>query len=327
MSATLTWYSSGLGTKTNTTNAALLTDMKTLIDSKAADANFKWQSASISTGGNPLSLVLKRKDGSAGRIMFLIYTSNPANFNTALWLGASAIDNNYMYTFWHPAGNVDSPSNLAAASGAVLGDDTGATGYGHEQLVGTIYAANIQPFYFDCDAGMVWCFQNVASAASPFAVFIGDLVVDASDTAYGCVAAHSATSLAGAVTASTWSWKQTGEADSATTGNSFIRTNYGTTTKKKYYQAWGPTGWASPNPGSTDIMTDDSNSKVWFAAMPLIGNKKGEGIVLKFRQIAYGPGAISDFKTYQSTGPVLQARMINAFNGSSTSLWLTQFKI
>lgn len=328
MSATLTWFSSGMGTKTGTGNANIIADMATLVASKSGDANFKWEVASSNTSTNPFYLVLKRKDGSAGRILHLIYTSTPAGFNPALWLGFSVEDNNFMYTFWHPNATTDTPANLTASSGAVLGNDTGATGFGFEQSVASIYAANLAPFYFDSAEGICWGFGNPAASTSnyPYFVAAGDLLVDASDVAYGCVASHGNQQVSAHNNASQWSFKATGNLDTPTSSNGFIRSNYGG--NKKFYQGSLPSGWASQVAGTSDPLTDTTNQRAYFAPVQLMSNTKGEGFVLKLRQIAHGPASTSDFQTYQTTGPVVVARQVNCNTGGLTgALWVTNIKI
>lgn len=147
MSATLTWYNSGLGTKTGTTVAALINDIVSLVNSYSGDANFSWQVASSSTAASPNYVVLKRKDGSAGRILLVIWTSAPAGNNAAIL--DQAPSSNSLYGAWFPSGNVDTPSNLTASSGTILGNDSGCTKVWAPMVVGAVYAASFQPFYFD----------------------------------------------------------------------------------------------------------------------------------------------------------------------------------
>lgn len=124
MSTTLTWNFSGLATKSGTTNTALIDDIVALVNSKSGDANYKWQVASSNTAGNPLYVVLKRKDASAGRLLLMVFSSAPGASNTAAFdQNAQA---NQLYGAWFPNGNVDVPSNIAVASGTMMGNDTGA---------------------------------------------------------------------------------------------------------------------------------------------------------------------------------------------------------
>lgn len=136
MSATLTWHASGPATKTGTTQAAFMTDIAAMVSANSGDSNFKWQVASSNDSSAPYYVVLKRKDASAGRVLFVAWTSTPAGFNTAI------LDQNpsttAFYVAYFPAGNVDTPSNLTASSGTILGDDTGAV-----KVVGEIGRAHV----------------------------------------------------------------------------------------------------------------------------------------------------------------------------------------
>lgn len=324
MSATLTWYNSGLGAKTNTTVAALITDLVTLINSKSGDANFSWQVASSNTATSPNYIVLKRKDGSAGRILLAVWTSSPAGNNAAILDAAPAL--NGLYGAWFPSGNVDTPSNLTASSGTILGNDSGAVKVWASMTVATVYGASVQPFYFDSAEGVVFGFQNPAGTTCNMAG-AGDLVADGSDNAYGSVFSFASTTLSSfGVTASPMSWSPT--KPSASSATPCFRTNYGSA-DRTYFMAFTPAGnWASSAVSATDILTDTSTSKSWFVPVQLLGQTKGEGVVLKFRQIAWGPGTTGAFTPYNTTGPVVQARQFNACTtGGNGFPWFTNFKL
>lgn len=322
MSATLTWQSSGLGTKTGTTNAALIDDLVTLINSKSGDANFKWQVASSSSGSSPLYLVLKRKDGSAGRILLVIWSSAPAGNNAAI-LDAGPTSN-ALYGAWFPSGNVDTPSNLSASSGTILGNDTGAVKVWASMAVSTIYTTSVQPFYFDCDEAVAFGWQNPGSSNCYLAA-AGNLLVDGSDNVYGATFSFggtSATVFGSGV--SPWS-ASTVQASSSTI---CFRTNYGSS-NRVYFQGFAPTGvWASQAVGSADILTNTSTTEVWFIPVPLLGQTKGEGFVLKLRQIAYGPGTTGPLSPYNVTGPTVAARQFNAATvGGNGYPWFVNQKL
>ena len=324
MSATLTWASSGAATKTGTTINTLLDDLDTLVTSKAGDASFYWQKASKSSAATPFYMVLKPKDGSAGRILLLCYTSAPADSNSAIFDAAATT--NVLYGAYFPAGNVDTPSNLTAASGTIMGDDTGAVKVWSSMAIGTIYAASVQLFYFDSAEAMVFGFQNPAAAGEGFAG-AGKLLVDSSDNAYSAVFSLGSgqTSSFGGVTA-VWAFSTT--FINAGAANACLRTNYGSS-NRVYFQAWiTSSAWASSAVSSTDILTDTSNSKAWFVPMQMLGTTKGEGFVLKLRQIALGPGTTGPLTPYNTTGPVVQSRQANiATVGGNGYPWLTNFKL
>lgn len=324
MSATLAWASSGGITKTGTTINTLLDDLDTMITSKAGDASFFWQKASKSSAATPFYLTLKPKDGSAGRILLLCYTSAPANSNSAIFDTAATI--NVLYGAYFPAGNVDTPSNLTAASGTIMGDDTGAVKVWAQLSIATIYAASVQAYYFDSAEAMLFAFQNPASTTGQLAG-AGKILVDASDNAYSAVFSL------GAGTISNWGSQTAVLPYSVASINAgavtaCVRTNYGAS-NRVYFQAWSPSGtWASVAVSSTDILTDTSTSKVWFVPMQLLGQVKGEGFVLKFRQFGLGPGTTGPLTPYNTTGPVVAARQINlATTGGNGFPWVTNFKI
>lgn len=324
MSATLVWASSGAATKTGTTINTLLDDLDTLVTSKAGDASFYWQKASKSSAATPFYMVLKPKDGSAGRILLLCYTSAPANSNSAIFDQAATI--NVLYGAYFPAGNVDTPSNLTAASGTIMGDDTGAVKVWASLSIASIYAASVQLFYFDSAEAMLFGFQNPAGAGVGFGG-AGKLVVDASDNAYSAVFTFGpgSTSNFGGISA-VWAFSTTNI--NAGASSACLRTNYGSN-NRQYFQAWTPSSnWAASAVSSTDILTDTSNSKAWFVPMQLLGVTKGEGFVLKLRQIGLGPGTTGPLAPYNTTGPVVQARQANiATIGGNGYPWVTNFKI
>lgn len=330
MSATLTWVSSGLGAKTGTTRATYFSDLDTLITSKAGDATFSWQVASVSIAANPNYLVLKRKDGSAGRILLVGYTAAPAGANTTLFdVAAGSVLTTTVYIAWFPAGNVDTPSNLTAASGTILGDDTGAVKVAPGATTATAYAALLQHYYFDSAEGVVFCTQNPASTSS-YMVAAGDLLVDLNDDAYGCTIGYGSSVLGGFGSSTVTSVPVPFDPspDNAGTSTACIRTNYGSA-NRLYYHAFMPTGsWANVAVNSTDILTETSSNSAWFVPCPLVGNAKGAGFPLKYRQMGWGPGATGPLSTYLITGPTVAARQLNAATTGGTGFpWLTNFKL
>ena len=324
MSAILSWASSGLGAKTGTAIGNLFADMVTLITSKSGDATFKWQVASSNTGSTPYQITLKPKAGGAGRILLVAWSSAPAGNNSAILDVAPSTSN--LYGAFFPAGNVDTPSNLTASSGTVMGDDTGAVKVWAAMPISTIYGASIQPFYFDSDEAVAFGFQNPASGTAYFAA-AGAIVVDDADNAYSAVASFANNSASGYGS----SLGLMGWSSSATTAGSAtpcVRTNYGAA-NRVYFHGLVPLGtWGATAPGPTDILTDTTNSDAWFYPLPLLGQAKGGGFALKWRQIGMGPGTSGPLTPYNSTGPVVAARQFNAATaGGNGYPWLTNFKI
>lgn len=327
MSATLTWYNSGLGTKTNTTIGAAFTDLKTLIDSKSADSNFKWEVKGSSLAGTPYYLLLGRKDGSVGRILIVNWSSAPAGNNAAILDTAPSA--NVFYIAWFPSGNASTASNLTASSGTIAGDDTNCVKVAPGNSVAGGYAASMQWYYFDCEEGMVFFSQNPASSGGNHFMGAGDLLIDAGDTAYGCtfgISNNGHTSFSGNGTVC-WSYNVVNQQAGGVTA--IIRSNYGSS-NRNYYQAYIGATWNVQQPSLGDILTDTTNNKAWFVPVLLLASQiKGGGFQLKFRQICWGPNSSGAFTTYSTTGPIVKARQASAYtSGNVVSVpWFVNFKI
>jgi len=323
MSATLSWNYSGLGTKTGTAVANLINDIVTLVNSKSGDSNFKWQVASSNNASTPYYVVLKRKDASAGRILLVVWTSAPAGSNSAILDTAPSTNN--LYGAWFPSGNVDTPSNLTASSGTILGNDTGAVKVWAGVPLATLYTTSFQPFYFDSDEAVVFGFGHSLSA--PYMMGAGDLVIDAADNAYGAVFSYGSNTVQNFASTSSPMTYQSAPQNAGNT-TVCVRTNYGSS-NRTYYHAWAPSSsWASVAISSTDLMSDTANSRVYFVPVQLLGQTKGEGFVLKLRQIGWGPGTTAAFTPYNTTGPVVAARQFNSLSAGGNGFpWFTNFKL
>lgn len=323
MSTTLTWNFSGLGTKSGTAVGNLIDDIVALVNSKSGDANYNWQVASSQNTGNTLHIVLKRKDASVGRVLLIIFTASPANQNSALFDQAPSL--NTLYGAWFPNGNVDTPSNITAATGTVLGDDTGSVKSWASMLVSSIYGANVQVFTVDSTEGIYFFFQNPATSTM-YGSGVGKLIVDGGDVERDCVVGFAANSLSTLGQGGQMIW--TSAASPAGGGSACVRTNYGAA-NRVYFIAWAPNGaWLNTAVGSGDILSDTATQRAWFQSLSLIGQVKGEGIVLKLRQFGIGPGTTAAFTSYNITGPVVAARQCNALSSGGIGYpWFTNFKI
>lgn len=327
MSATLTWANSGNCTKTGTAIGNFLDDLDTLITSKSADASFSWQTAGKNSAGpTPFWIVLSRKGGSAGRILIVCWTSAPAANNVAILDTAPTA--NQVYIAWFPAGTANTASNLTAASGTIMGVDTGCVKVASGPPIGNLYAANFVTYYMDSPEGLVLGTANPASPGTTFMIGAGDLLIDGSDVVYGTAFAPATNSMSsfGSAASPPWPWVTT--APSAGSVLPTINTNYGSA-NRRYFFGFAPSGpWASQAVGAADILTDNSVNKTWFVPVQLLGQTKGEGFVLKFRQFGWGPATTSAFSVYSTTGPVVAARCFN--NGTAGGVgfpWFTNFKI
>lgn len=328
MSATLTWKYSGLGTKTGTAVGNLFTDLKTLVDSKSADANFAWEISASSLASTPYYLWFRRKDSSAGRILFISWTSAPAGNNAAILETAPSTASCYLA--WFPDGTAASPSNLTASSGTISGDDTDCVKCACVGSNSSIYTASFVPYYFDTAEGLYFGWCNPASSGN-YAGFAGDLVVDAADNAYGVTAGYNGAGMQtfGGST-STCPWSATG--GSSGTAGVYLVSNYTTqSTSIKWFHAFAPSaGYPATTIGATNILVDTTNTDVWFIPVLLVASGiKGGGFPIKLRQIGWGPNTSAAFEKYNSTGPVEQAVCpIASTTGSSQGpIWLTNFKI
>jgi hypothetical protein len=327
MSATLTWASSGNGAKTGTTIATYLDDLDTLITSKSGDATFFWEKAGKNSATTPYYLLLRPKSGAAGRIAIIHWSSSPAANNAAILDTTPATTS--VFLVWFPNGTGTTLSNLTAASGTICGTDTNCTKVGFMGSLTTLYTTSFVHYYFDSAEAMWFATGNPATGTSNTFNGAGMILVDASDNEYGGVfASTGATSSSFGSTTGMAPWNISSLLAGASTAAGHIRTNYGST-DRLYFQGYLPSGaWANQAVGPLDILTNTAVTQVWFPQVPLIGRTKGEGFVLKLRQVAWGPGTLGALSVYNTTGPVVAARQSsNATAGVTGAPWLVNFKI
>lgn len=329
MSSTLTWLDSPNGSTITTTASSVFNNLKTLITTTSAGANYQWQIASSIITGASYQIVLKRKDGSAGRILIWNYVTPPATFNPTLFETAPTVDTAYITYF--PNGNTDTASAaLTAATGTIMGDDTNALKASADLALSNLYSSNIVPYYYESDAGMIFVFQSPSSTQT-FALAAGDLIVDGTDTAYSCNMSTGYNSLSTLGANGCWNWSPLSSNDSYPVGSNTTQpcwtVNYNGSSKR-YFQAWIPSGQFAANVGTNDLLLDDTNGKAYFFPIQLIGQVRGEGLALKLRQIAFGPGQIAPKAIFNTTGPTVAARAINNHTtGASGVPWLVNFKL
>lgn len=323
MSAILTWFNSGLETKSGTTAADLFGDIVSAFNANSADSDFSWEVASSNTATTPYTIVLKPKDAGVGRILLCAFTSAESNYNSAIFNGSTST-NRFYFTYF-PAGSTDAVSNLNAASGTMMGDDTGALYVSPPLTISTIYGSSVQFYYFDSAEAVVFGFQN-PTATSCYGGAVGNILVDAQDNVYPANMGLGGGSWA--------SWGSTSGILNWATGERYpnsstarVRANYGGD-NKLYFHAFNPSGnWANAVSGSS-LMIDTGSSNAFFVPVQLVGQERGEGLVLKWRQICHGPPTTGAFATIETTGPVVQARQLNAYtSGQNGAPWVTNFKI
>lgn len=325
MSATLTWYNSDLGVKTGITSANMVDDIVTLVNSFSGDANYSWEIADSNNGASPRYVVLKPKSGAVGRILLVVWTSSPAGNNAAI-LNGSSLPTDVLFCTYFPAGNVDTPSNLTVSSGTIMGDDTGALYVSPYTDVSTMYGSLRQPFYFDSAEAMFFGFCNPASGTF-YGFGAGNLVVDLNDNAYPANIGFGNQGMNTMVSSDPMGWNPPGTVLSPSALQGRTRTNYGAA-NRTYFNAYTAGSWQGSSSASQDMLADAANSKADFVPIPLIGQTKAEGFVLKLRQIARGPyhSGVA-FPAYSTTGPVVAARKFQGASSGGDGLWFTNFKL
>lgn len=332
MSSTLTWREAGpYATNSGATTIGCMTDLKALFDSKLADSNFKWQVCSSSLVTTPIYVTLKRKDGSAGRILIIGWTSAPAGNNSNIL--DSTPSTTAIYMAWFPNGNVDTPSNLTAASGTVMGNDTDCVKCGClTSNVSSSYATANRVGYIESEEAVIVVMQSNAGATTVTGGAAGMVLVDNNDVAYGGVigpgtAAAGWSGMAGLAASISW----TTSAIAAGSTAACVRTNYGGA-NRTFFQAWSPSGqWTNQTYGAaSDPTVDSATGKVFLLAVPLLPNAGTKtGPVLKLRQLAYGPISTVGWQAINATGPTRVALATNphSMGAGASTIWATQFKI
>jgi hypothetical protein len=329
MSALLTHHVAGPQAKTGTGNADFVNDLVSLVNSKSGDADFKWQIAS-SQNSNPFYVVLKRKDASNGRIMLICHSSAPAGANSAIY-GGSPTANSWCIT-WFPNGNVDSPSNLSAASGTILGNDTGVVKASSMIAISTLYTTSVTLSWFDSEETFHLIAANPASVTT-YSLHAGKIYVDAADNEYDgvfCTNATNPLSLFGSKTSSAAWQPPSVSMVYGQTGTMFFGTNYGAA-DRKFFQGMVPNSFLNNNPGSDEIMRNSATNQVSFFPINLIGQTKQVGFPLKLRQMAYGPSPTGPLEVHNESGPVTKAfsmqHTTSPAGASAQWPWLLNFKI
>lgn len=330
-SSTLTWRCGANPAVSATTSGGghWMQKLNDAVVANAGDSNFKWQVASLSTT-NPFYCVLKRKDGSAGRLLFLSYSSAPANANPPI-LGSTSITANCPMVCWFPSGNVDTPSNLSAASGTVMGNDAGATGC---VLFGPNIASGNTLTYWECEDAVVVSYQSTA-ASTHYAAVGGKCFVDSSDVEIDGVVPFSNNSngVSGywsGSSAPVWTNSVPPVAGAVTHA---ARITFSGGSQNVFYRVSNPPQSFLAQSGSpvNDPLLDTGTTTVWFLNSlwaPAYSQPCGKGVYVRLRQIGYGPESSSAFQVYNTTGPTVQARSMLPISGVTAGVpWMTNFKL
>jgi hypothetical protein len=231
----------------------------------------------------------------------------------------------HVYIAWHPAGNVDTPSNLTSSSGAVLGDDTGATRVVSIGVLSNIYGANMLPFVWDSEEAVWLTFQNPASAVFS-GCGAGKIFVDKDDNEYDGVFGHGNGGSLDGLGSSSPPTPYTTSSTLAGSTTPHARANKGATVRP-YFTAYARTGWAT-QPIASSVLYDGATSKAWFDAVLMIPNEKGVGPDLKLRQVAVGPPTVASFSVFNTASLTPAAISAQGNSGSNSgNPWFTNFKV
>lgn len=326
MSSTLTWAKAGPQTKTGTAVGDCFTDLKSLIDSKSGDASFPWEVSASNLASTPYYVALKPKSGANGRILVVCWTSAPAGNNAAIL--DTAPTSNVVFVAWFPNGNVNTPSNLTAASGTIFGDDTDCVKVCPISTIATMYAANFQWSWFANAEGCLFQTGVTTSGSAYYGAAAGKILVDGADNEYGGVASLSYASATTITESTTYPTTLINAGSNTAT----VRTNYGGTPNRVGGCAWRPSvaGMLTQSWGSvSDPTVNTTLNLLWLFAIPVLfyGSTK-LGPALKLRQMALGPPSTSSFTNISITGPTVVALGTNpSTTSNAANLYLTQFKI
>lgn len=327
MSSTLTWRVT-TAAKTGTGVANLIDDIVSAVNAVSGNADYKWEVASSNNSATPYYVVLKRKDASAGRILLVVWTSGPAGVNSAI-LDASPASNT-LFLAYFPSGNVDSPSNLTAASGTIMGDDSNCTKVVPIAALATMYTTSYQPYVWDSEEAVYFIFQNPA-AVTAYWCCAGAVFVDAADDAYegagaGGGGSGGALNLWGASNI-TPAWNVTPPSaggSATTTSNAAFRGIDGSI----YYFAFGTVGSWQQAAIASSVLYDTGINRAWFVPNWLIKAGVGQGFPVKLRQVATGPATTAAHAEYNTLTLTPAAINGNAFtSGANSSPWFCNFKI
>lgn len=306
--ATLTWSTNYGDSNAQSTFAATALGALQLLNqyftALAAFSDVPWQVCSFNDSVAPYYLTLKRKTGSAGRILFVVPTSNPGTtYNPQL--GNLSWSNSNMRIAFFPSATSDTPANILATSGDVFTNPAGGSGLGPS--FATTTGANVFTAWV-CEDGIAFRYGPKTASTSTL-VIVGDLLEDGVGNQAPISIAVSSGDLAAAPIAS----------PSATSTG-------GLTLLSGASIHFG----AGLTPPSTigNYMRDSGPKSAWFHPRSMCSFQLplGETMKYKLRQIAYGPTPLASYETLTDTGAVIKA--ISIFPGTTTGHpWLTNFKV
>ncbi len=349
MASTLTWNSAvAAATSAAATAVQFFTDLNTLVTAQAGNSAFAWQVGTLNTTNtlaNPTYITLVQKSTIAASggiaanpgpvILICSWASAPSFYNTNTMDAVPATGQIAIAYF--PSATTVTPAagalNVTGSTQAVttLGNDTNCVKFTNSvTAISSIYAIGQQLSYADsADCILLSMGSTVSGFASQYQLEAGLMLVDYSGNVYGGCAVFNNAPAANS-SGITSVWVVSGTATEAAAGTArLVRTNYGSA-NRTYYDAFAAPGWAAQAPGVTaDIMQNNNTGYAYFAPVQLMGNTKGEGVVLKLRQLAYGPTTDVNYTIYYTTGPLQAALQLVAATGGNAApfLWLTNFQV
>lgn len=305
--ATLTWSGSHGDSNPQSTFAATNQGAIQLLNqyftALAAFSDFPWQVCSFEGTTAPWYVTLKRKTGSAGRIVFIAVTSAPGStYNPQL--GTFAWNAVGVRSAFFPNATSDTPANILSATGDVFTNPSGYSGLSPNIALTT--GANLFGCWA-CEDGIFLRYGTSSSTSN--IIIVGDLLEDN---------AGSQSAIAIANTSGSMEFVPSSTPNSTSMGGLAILSG-----SSIHFGA----GWTPPA-GYGAYLRDSGPKSAWFLPrgfasfqLPL-----GEMMKYKLRQIAYGPTPLAAYETLTDTGSVLKA--ISTFPAATTGYpWLTNFKV
>lgn len=304
MTTTIAWKSLPVSPALSVTGLTIVgffNQLNNYFTSLAANADCHWEVCSFSVAANPYHLVLKRKSGLPGRILFMGTTTVPASiYNDAMrnfpWSGAGT------RAAYFPDATSDVPANLLTTAGDVFTDPTNCTGM---CATFAVYSGPDLLKVYSSVEGIV--LRLGPPAGTPTAMWIlGDLMERYDEVGIPC-AGYSSSMTSPMVLAP------------ASTSQGFAARLGGTLVLLGESMA--------STLGVQSLLRDLATKRSWYYPI-IMGTAMGarEDIVgYKLRQIARGGAPLAGSETLYVSGPVEKAYAV----GDNTTLyiWITNDKV
>lgn len=307
MSATITWstFRTSAGHSASTA-VAVLQSLYDVLVAQAADSSFVWEVCSSDLAHATIRYVcVKRKDGSAGRIVFFA-TNATWTYNQLLGnAGGTTVATNRFLAVYFPAATSDTPANISGSGDVFTGTHVNWAGMGGGNAHFSVSSAILS--ISASSAGLV--LTGISSAAAFQGVLIvGDLLESADGTEILPVTyANNSLQSLSAVAAIP----------------SSVTATYGAYTRNAtdmYFFGYG----AKISDLPVALNRDDSTKKAWFypclmysAQLPRADRHKYQLRQIAFPQIA--PLTVPEYMY----GP---SATLMAMNNHASNYWLTNFK-